>query len=370
MRGEKYLIFGSIIKDNNSVLQTTTLMKLLIVFTCMLGSTIGCDLLFGQPATPGDIDHLRSYNSIPDQYKEVLRQESERSEPIQPSYASILLETIDYLTTSGMPEEALPLVCSLGKYYIFGDYVDHDMATTVLDKMDPYLSQLQVDSTLVSYYTLSGELNNYTNHPDSAIQDTTMYLWALSGQSTLYSINGLYHEANEKRMKTLETAHSSGQIQIVAVVHLSAALEYKDRRMDSLQYDHLLNARQYMNIESDVREYIKTITFAFQTQYFSNQNNPDSTDYFMNEFEDFYRPQKHGSWIENYYLISQASQAKVHHKFSKSVQIGQELIDDAKKNNKLTNLTRIYDFMVDVYNQSGIDPCQNQARSSKRLGNG
>lgn len=379
--------------------------------TVLLCSILFCSSLVGQESLKNFIKNLDQIKPDSNKYERVLHYEVRRSDPVNRDYAVILSDAIDYYIAGNAPQKALPLVNALGSYYIFGDHVDHDLAKGVLKKIRPSISGLTPDSTLMDLYTLSGELNIYTDQPADAIedfnrvielshlqkdtlntdygyahlklaeiyssewnilesndyfkkaadlflqiQDTTMYLWALSGQSTLYSINGLYHEAEIARSKIMDAAITIEHRQIIAIAHLSAALEYKDRRMDSLEYEHLLKARKYINPGSEVAEYIKTIAYALQIQYFANQNILDSTDYFMAQFKTFYRPEEHGPWIDNYYLVAQAAQAKANQRYAEAEEISFKLIADAKKNNKLTNLTRTYDFLVGVYRRSGNNP--------------
>ncbi len=364
--------------------------------------------VYGQTNLQDFIDHLSEIQPENERYQKVLQFERERKDSVNLDYIHILQDAIEYFTHSGEPAAALPLVNTIAKYYIFDEFVDHGKARSILGKLNPYLGQLKFDSLLLDYHVLSGELNVYTNNSKAAIidfktiidlsreqgdtlhtnfgyahlklaeiyssewnilesdkyfhsaadfflqqQDTSLYLWSLSGQSTLYSINGLYHRAEEVRGEILKTGRLSNELQIVATAHISAAGEFKDRKIDELQYEHLVKARSLLNFPSEVRDYIKTITFAYFTQYFSDQNKVDSTDYYLNEFKTFYEPEKHGAWIDQYYQLAQACHAKVHHRYTQSINIVEDLIKDAKSKNKLTQLTRLYKLLVDIYDQSG-----------------
>ncbi|MBY5957000.1 hypothetical protein KUV50_02560 [Membranicola marinus] len=376
---------------------------LVLLYGILFSSSLSAQDIFEQ--LNSDIDQFTTLN---EKYQKVIQFEENRQVPINDAYASVLCETVDYYISTDAPERALPVINTLINYYLFGIEVDHDKAHSLVKKIAPHLTLLPRDTSLIKFYINSGELNIYRNNPAAAIndfnlvidicrqqkdtllteygyahlklaeiyssewkilesdkkfnqaadlflrnQDTLMYLWTLSGHSTLYRINGMYREAEKARRKILEACCEQEWLQVVAVAHLSAALESKDRHNDSLQYDHLLKARQYINLNLELAAYIETMTYALQIQYFADQNNIDSAAYFMNKFEAFYRPEDHGSWINKYYIVAQASYAKALRKYDEAERIGHKLIENAQKSNILTSLTRSYDFLVEVYQESG-----------------
>lgn len=353
-------------------------------------------------------DQLDQIHFEKEKYELVLSFENHRSFSLDDQYINLLISTIDFYNKLGQPEKSFPIANTVLEFYTFGDHVDHERARKIIDKMNDYLDGVPFDSTLINYYTLSGEVNIYRSHPNKAIEDfkilidkcrksgdtmatnfgyahlklaeiyssqwnilesdkyfrkskeffhdkldTTMYLWSLSGQATLYSNNGLYHEADEVRKELIQTGQISEKYQIVAIAHLSAAMMYNDRNMPALQYRHLVQARRYLDSPSDVRDYIKIISNTLLTQYFSDQGRVDSTDYYFNKFVQFYDPEKHGPWIQEHFRIARACKTKVHKDFTQTEIIVKGLIEDVRPKNKLNLLTRLYKLLADTYSLAG-----------------
>lgn len=368
----------------------------------------GCTSTHAQNAHQNLVDQLDHAASDQEKFQKILHYEEQRTVSVDAEYASLLSSTIDYMNQVGKPSTAIPIANTLLEYYLFGNHVNHSKALETLDKIRPHLPDVPYDSVLEEFYVLSGEANIYTNHPTEAIedfkiiiqenkksgnttgtnygyahlklaeiyasqwnilesdkyyikasdfflqsQDTTMYLWSLSGRSTLYSNNGLYHEAEEVRKKVFEIGSSSGDLQVVAIAHLSAALEYKDRDMATMEYEHLEQAHHYIDFPSEVRDYVKTITYALLTQYFSDQSRVDSTDHYFQKFTEFYMPERHGPWVHEYFQIASAYKSRVHHRYEEAADIANELIKEASSQNKLNSLSRLYGFLVKTYTKNG-----------------
>ena len=255
-------------------------------------------------------------------------------------------------------------------------YINYAEATTYLQKFKQSLNILregigflekQKDSSLYEFgyaYLKAGENSTKINDFFKGVEyfqkastiflhqkDTLLYLWTQNGLSNLFSVNGLYKEAENTRKPIYSLGKKIRTKQVITLAHLRASIDAFQQEKDSVELYHIEEALKNNLIysKSEISKIVTILTLSLATGTFARQNQLKKSDKLLKELLPELKNIKNNPFLNTYYTFGKSYNDFAHKKYKKTEQQLLTLLPKLKQANEVSNLLHAQHLLAKTY---------------------
>ncbi|SFS40467.1 sensor histidine kinase [Lutibacter maritimus] len=198
-------------------------------------------------------------------------------------------------------------------------------------------------SESAGYFKKAEELFTYQ-------KDTLHILWTKNGLSTLFSINGLFDEAEQERELIYEIGSKIGEYQVVAMAHISAVLDARFLEKPDKELYHIRKALINNNKNSVIQEIVRILTLSFATSTYARNKKIDSSNYYLDKLKLSMKGQYKNPFLNSYYKSALAQNAFAKGNYTLAEKNALDVLNNiSKENNWISRSLAINSLLAEIY---------------------
>jgi len=200
-------------------------------------------------------------------------------------------------------------------------------------------------SESAGYFKKAEELFTYQ-------KDTLHILWTKNGLSTLFSINGLFDEAEQERKLIYEIGPEIGEYQVVAMAHIRAVLDARFLEKPDKELHHIRKALINNNENSGIQEIVNVLTLSFATSTFARTKKIDSSNYYLDKLKLSMKEQYNNPFLNSYYKSAIAQNAFAKGDYILAEKNALEVLNNITiENNWISRSLAVNSLLAEIYDK-------------------